>query len=194
MTTPGWRYAVRAAPGHDPLMDIITQKDSAGTPAQPPCRRTPRREEASLQAARPGGGCVHFEHTGRWEAENAETRPELATAPATMSSYRLLVCLAILGWSERDLTRRTDRHQTTIVRWVKNLSPVPGEVAAWLETLVAFHVAHPAPRRKRLEDTAHQHHKQGVSLPVVTNKETEIDYLRKSNAINPFDITEGMQR
>ena len=63
-----------------------------------------------------------------------------------MSSYRLLVCLAILGWSERDLARRTDRRQTTVVRWVKGLSPIPSEEAAWLETLVAFHVAHPAPR------------------------------------------------
>ena len=63
-----------------------------------------------------------------------------------MSSYRLLVCLAILGWSERELARRADRHQTTIVRWVKGLSPVPDEVAAWLETLVAFHIANPTPR------------------------------------------------
>ncbi len=62
-----------------------------------------------------------------------------------MSSYRLLVCLAILGWSERELARRSDRHQTTITRWVKGLSPMPGEEAAWLETLAAFHVAHPAP-------------------------------------------------
>ena len=63
-----------------------------------------------------------------------------------MSSYRLLVCLAILGWSERELARRAGQHQTTIVRWVKGLSPVRGEEAAWLETLVAFHIAHPAPR------------------------------------------------
>ena len=74
-----------------------------------------------------------------------------ATAPVTMSSYRLLVCLAILGWSERELARRADRHQTTIVRWVKGLSPVPGEEAAWLETLVAFHMAHPAPRRRQAD-------------------------------------------
>lgn len=66
-----------------------------------------------------------------------------------MSSYRLLVCLIILGWSERDLARRTDRRQTTIVRWVKGLSPVPGEVAAWLEVLVAFHIAHPAPQTRQ---------------------------------------------
>ena len=70
---------------------------------------------------------------------------EPATPAITMSSYRLLVCLAILGWSERDLARRTGRHQTTIVRWVKGLSPIPGEEAAWLETLAVFHVANPAP-------------------------------------------------
>ena len=66
-----------------------------------------------------------------------------------MSSYRLLVCLSILGWSERDLARRTKRHQTTIVQWTKDLSPVPGEEAAWLETLPRFHVANTAPQQQR---------------------------------------------
>ena len=130
-------------------MDIIPQEDLTTTLAQASCRRTARKGDALLQAAPPGSGCVHFEHTERGEAENAGAQPEPATAPATMSSYRLLVCLAILGWSERDLARRADRHQTTVVRWVKGLSPVPGEEAAWLETLVAFHIAHPAPHRKR---------------------------------------------
>ena len=127
-------------------MDIITQEDLATAPAQASCRRTAGRDEAPLQATSLDGGCVRFEHAGRGEAENAEAQPKPATAPVTMSSYRLLVCLAILGWSERELARRAERHQTTIVRWVKGLSPVPGEVAAWLETLVAFHIAHPAPR------------------------------------------------
>lgn len=63
-----------------------------------------------------------------------------------MSSHRLLICLAILGWSVRDLARRADRHQTTAARWAAGISPVPDRVAAWLETLAAFHVAHPAPR------------------------------------------------
>jgi hypothetical protein len=71
-------------------------------------------------------------------------------------SYRLLVCLIILGWSERELARRADRHQTTITRWVKGLSPVPGEEAAWLETLVSFHVAHPAPRVAQVLNIAQQ--------------------------------------
>lgn len=127
-------------------MDIITQEDFAAAPAQASCRRTAEKEEDPPQAARPDVSCVHCEHAGRGEAKNVETQMKPATAPAAMSSYRLLVCLAILGWSERELARRAGRHQTTVVRWVKGLSPVPGEVAMWLETLVAFHMAHPAPR------------------------------------------------
>lgn len=130
-------------------MDIITREDLATTPVQAPCCRTAGEGAVPLQPARLDDGCVHFEHTGGGDAENAEAHSYPATAPATMSSYRLLVCLAILGWSERELARRADRHQTTIARWVKGLSPVPDEEATWLETLVAFHMAHPAPRRKR---------------------------------------------
>jgi len=63
-----------------------------------------------------------------------------------MSSYRLRICIAILGWSLRDLASRTGRRQTTVMRWANGLSPVPPKVAAWLETLAAFHAAHPAPR------------------------------------------------
>ena len=127
-------------------MDIITQRNPAGTLAPVPCRRAAGKDKAPLPATCRDGGCVHYEHTGRREAENARAQAEPATAPAVMSSYRLLVCLAILGWSERELARRADRQQTTVVRWVKGLSPVPGEEAAWLEMLVAFHIAHPAPR------------------------------------------------
>lgn len=63
-----------------------------------------------------------------------------------MSGYRLLVCLSVLGWSVRELARRLGQHQTTVVRWARDLSPVPGDVATWLDTLVAVHLAHPAPR------------------------------------------------
>lgn len=63
-----------------------------------------------------------------------------------MSGYRLLDCLSVLGWSVRELARRLGQHQTTVVRWARSLSPVPGDVAIWLDTLVAFHLAHPAPR------------------------------------------------
>jgi len=102
------------------------------------------------------GKCVHFEHAGQ-RADGREVRQTKLNPPATaMSSYRLLVCIATLGWSERDLARRTGRRQTTIVRWVKGRSPVPGEVAAWLETLAAFHMAHPAPWVEQVQETARQ--------------------------------------
>jgi len=78
--------------------------------------------------------CVHSEHVGDVPA----ARP--------MSSHRLLVCLAVLGWSERELARRTGRHQTTIKRWASGSGAVDDDTAAWLGRLVAFHLTHPAPR------------------------------------------------
>ena len=71
-----------------------------------------------------------------------------------MSSHRLLICLAALGWTVRELARRVDRHRTTVMRWADGQSPVPDDVAAWLETLVAFHARHPAPRTSAAGDVA----------------------------------------
>ena len=75
--------------------------------------------------------------------------PEANTASAAMSPRRLLICLAVLGWPERELARRTGRHQTEVRRWVNGASPVRADIAVWLETLTAFHEAHPAPRIER---------------------------------------------
>jgi len=63
-----------------------------------------------------------------------------------MSPHRLLVCLAVIGWPERELARRTGRQQTTARRWTGGQTPVPADVAAWVEALAAFHQAHPAPQ------------------------------------------------
>ena len=103
-------------------------------------KAAPERESPS------GNGCVHCEHTGPRAVRDTGKQAKPATAPAAMSSGRLLVCLLVLGWSVRDLARRLDRHQTTVVRWANGLSLVPDEVAEWMEALVAFHLAHPAPR------------------------------------------------
>lgn len=128
-------------------MDSITHQGRAESPTEPASTGLIGDRGTASQATPWVDGCVHFEHAGSVAGNDVGGPANPATAPVAMSSYRLLVCLAILGWSVRDLARRTGRHQTTVVRWAKSLSPVPGKEAAWLETLVAFHVAHPAPRR-----------------------------------------------
>jgi transcriptional regulator with XRE-family HTH domain len=66
----------------------------------------------------------------------------------TMSPYRFSICLLTLGWSERELSRRTGEHRNTLRRWLAGESAIDPDVAAWLETLVAVHIANPAPRRR----------------------------------------------
>ena len=94
--------------------------------------------------------CVQSEHTkppSRAGNSRPDAEPNAAAAP--MSSHRLLVCLAVIGWPERELARQTGRLQTTVRRWTGGRSPVPADVAAWVETLAALHRAHPAPRAGR---------------------------------------------
>ena len=79
------------------------------------------------------GECVQSEHTS-------------ASLPPPVSGSRLLAWLITLGWTERELARRTGRHQTTIRRWINGRSPIDPEVAAWLAMLAAFVAAHPGPR------------------------------------------------
>ncbi|WP_158803413.1 helix-turn-helix transcriptional regulator [Acidisoma sp. L85] len=67
-----------------------------------------------------------------------------------MSPYRLSLCLIVLGWSERELARRTGEHRTTLRRWLAGESDIDPAVAKWLEVLVAVHVANPGPTRKPL--------------------------------------------
>jgi hypothetical protein len=94
--------------------------------------------------------CVHFEHTplSGFQPASApcvQNEHSIVAAPV-MSSHRLLLCLATLGWSERELGRRAGRHQTTIRRWIDGRSVVDRDVAEWLAALADFHAAHPAPR------------------------------------------------
>lgn len=133
-------------------MENTKQRRFTEIPAELPCSEAARNDDMLSQAKPRKSDCVHYEHIEPEAIDGVGLSPESATAQAPMSSYRLLVCLAILGWSERELARRADRHQTTITRWARGLAPVPGAEAAWLETLAAFHVAHPAPRGKRLAE------------------------------------------
>ncbi|WP_338929227.1 helix-turn-helix transcriptional regulator (plasmid) [Roseomonas mucosa] len=77
--------------------------------------------------------CVQNEHTP-------------GNPPPPVTGRRLLSWLATIGWTERELARRTGRHQTAVRRWIDGRSPVDPDVAAWLGTLAAFVAAHPGPR------------------------------------------------
>lgn len=61
-----------------------------------------------------------------------------------MSSYQLLIDLAVLGRSLRDLARRVEWRQTAVLRFCNAVSPITGAIAGGLKTLAAFHVADPA--------------------------------------------------
>ena len=103
-----------------------------------------------LRRMKQAAECVQNEHTKPASCiENSRPDAEANAAVAPMSPYRLLVCLAVLGWPERELARRTGRLQTTVRRWTGGCSPVQADVAAWVEPLAAFHRAHPAPRARQ---------------------------------------------
>jgi hypothetical protein len=100
------------------------------------------------------GHCVHLEHTLPFhpgvKAERC-VQNEHTSHPRSnkvMSAHRLLFCLAMLGWGERELARQLRRHQTDIRRWI-DAATIPQDVATWLEDLVTFHQAHPPPRKQR---------------------------------------------
>ena len=145
VTIPDASKPFAPSPSTMPPMDSITQITIADNIVAGSDTRPTVDVAIESQPLPKSNACVHFEHTEREVGERGVRQAEPATPAVSISSYRLLVCLSILGWSERDLARRTGRHQTTIVRWVKGLSPVPGEEAARLETLATFHMAHPAP-------------------------------------------------
>src|SRR6202012_5714566 len=64
----------------------------------------------SSAALIPSGPCVHNGHIPA-----GASCGHYGNSPALpMSPYRLSLCLIVLGWSERELARRTGEHRTTI--------------------------------------------------------------------------------
>lgn len=137
--------AIRARAQHRAGMNSIPAAPADDAPS---CLDSPSRNRETCVARRCEGraACVHNEHTPPRPWQGGAGQADAATQPAAMSSYRLLVCLAILGWSVRELARRLACHQTTVMRWTGATSGVPDDVAAWLEALVTFHLAHPVPQ------------------------------------------------
>jgi Helix-turn-helix len=109
-------------------------------------QRTGTNHSHLSAASIPSGSCVHNGHIPA-----GASCGHFGHNPALpMSPYRLSLCLIILGWSERELARRTGEHRTTLRRWLAGDSDIDPTVAKWLEVLVAVHVANPGPRRKPL--------------------------------------------
>ena len=86
--------------------------------------------------------CVHIEH----KPSNLPDCREVPPRMAAMSPYRIGLCLTTLGWSERELARRTGRHQTEVRRWILGTAMIDLNVAEWLTELEQFFRDHPAPR------------------------------------------------
>lgn len=63
----------------------------------------------------------------------------------TSGRLRLIEFLAILGWSQRSLSRRLGRKDALVRNWLNGAVPVPCKVLVWLQTLVAFHQDNPPP-------------------------------------------------
>ena len=113
-------------------------------------------DRAAWSDEAPGvGRCVQFEHTPSVlpvaEAGSCVQNEPLSPTRSirVMSAHRLLFCLAMLGWGERELARQLRRSQTTVRRWTNGTTIVPEDEAVWLEDLVTFHRAHPAPDKRQ---------------------------------------------
>ena len=102
--------------------------------------------------------CVHVEH----RPSNLPDCHEAPPRAATISPYRIGLCLTTLGWSERKLARRTGRHQTEVRRWMLGTAMIDPSVAEWLAELEQFFREHPAPRLRPMlrRPVGERHHDQ----------------------------------
>ena len=100
--------------------------------------------------------CVHGEHTPPCLPDRRDVPP----GAAAISPYRISLCLTTIGWSERELARRTGRHQTEVRRWMLGTTTIDPSVAEWLTKLEQFVREHPAPRlRPMLRPPAGERHR-----------------------------------
>ena len=62
-----------------------------------------------------------------------------------MNADRLNECLDVIGWGMNALARQAGVRPDTARNWMSGRDPVPAWAAAWIEDLVAYHLAHPMP-------------------------------------------------
>lgn len=66
-----------------------------------------------------------------------------------MTPERLRECIAILGVSQRGLASVIDRSENSVRQWARGRSPIPAEVADWLERYTEFMRENPRPKNPR---------------------------------------------
>lgn len=66
-----------------------------------------------------------------------------------MTPTRRRECLEILHWSQRGFAEVIGWDEGTVRRWMREGGEAPADIDEALETLAAFHEAHPLPQRKR---------------------------------------------
>lgn len=71
-----------------------------------------------------------------------------------MTPTRLRECLVSLRWSQRGLAEALDCADRLVRRWAAGSASIPPDVADWLETLTAAHLAHPPPQSWRRRPAA----------------------------------------
>lgn len=62
-----------------------------------------------------------------------------------MTPERFNQCLAMLGWSIREVARQLGAPPTRPRYWSEGRYPIPDAVARWLEHLAAAHERYPPP-------------------------------------------------
>lgn len=63
-----------------------------------------------------------------------------------MTPARLSECLAALDWGGLTLARRLGVAESTVRGWRAGRSPMPDDVARWLDALAKAHERNPAPK------------------------------------------------
>lgn len=66
-------------------------------------------------------------------------------AGVPMSAARFRYCLAVIGWTAGELSRRLLMDEASVRQMARSARPVPDPLAAWLERVAQLVLSDPAP-------------------------------------------------
>lgn len=87
-------------------------------------------------------------HTAPVTTSNERCVQNVHMTPVNLSPARIRICLATIGWSERELSRRTGNHHNTVRRWLEEGLTDPAMIG-WLLSLEQLHRENPCPALSR---------------------------------------------